>query len=110
MDQSATSPVECVTVKPRLLGAGVLTLLLAWQAWLTLGLFGAAYPWPGLTNDEMIISGAHSQHQYLGYRGAQALKNTGRPCAYDPDFQAGYLKTPIFNGSRFAEVFFYLGG
>lgn len=109
MDQSATSPVECVTAKQRLLGAGALTLLLAWQAWLTLGLFGD-YPWSGLTNDEMIISGANPQHQFLGAIGAQAFKNSGCPCAYVTSFQAGILKTPIFNGSRFAEVFFYLGG
>jgi hypothetical protein len=109
MDQPATIPVKCATVKQRLPGAGALALLMAWQAWLTLGLFGA-YPWPGLTDDEMVMSGAHPQHQYLGHIGAQALKYTGRPCAYDPAFQDGYLKTPIFNGSRFAEVFFYLGG
>ncbi|MCS7046435.1 MAG: hypothetical protein NZO58_08775, partial [Gemmataceae bacterium] len=84
--------------------------LFAWHGWLTLGLFGDSYPWPNLTNEEPVLSGRHPQHQYLGCIGAEAIAKTGRPCAYVPDFQAGFPKTPIFNGSRLAEVFYYLGG
>ncbi len=91
----------------RLLGATALVLLLSWQAWLTLGLFGSGYPWPHLVDAEPVLSGAHPQHQYLGAKGALALKVTGQPCAYDPAFQCGFLKTPIFNGSRLAEVFLF---
>jgi len=36
---------------------------------------------------------------------------TGRFCCYDPAFQAGYPKTPIFdNGSRPAELFLTIAG
>ena len=35
---------------------------------------------------------------------------SGCICVYDPAFQLGYPKTPIFNGSRLAEVALFLGG
>src|SRR5262245_47835343 len=92
------------TGRGRILGAARLLLLLAWQGWLTLGLFGDGYPWLHLRDEEPIISGAHPQHLHFGGIGARALRETGRFCAYDPEFQGGYLKTPIFNGSRFAEI------
>ena len=110
MDAAPTSAVLESSGGRRLLGAGALLLLLAWQAWLTLSLFGPDHPWSNLLDDEPVVSGAHPQHQYLGFIGAHALKDSGRPCAYDPAFQAGYPKTPIFNGSRLAEVFLFLGG
>lgn len=88
--------------------AGSLALLL-WQAWLALGLFGNA-PWDALTDDRPVISGSHPQHFYLGSLGARGLAQRGTTCVYDPAFQAGYPKTPIFNGSRLAEVFLFLGG
>ncbi len=83
--------------------------LFAWQGWLTLGLFGPD-PLDGLSNDRPLVSGSHAQHQYLGYHGAISLAARGNDCAYDPYFLAGYLKTPIFDGSRLAEIFFLLGG
>jgi hypothetical protein len=109
MDAVPTNATERSAAGQWLLGAAGLVVLLLWQAWLTLGLFGS-YPWPHLVDDEPVLSGAHPQHQYFGTIGAQALKGSGRQCAYDPAFQAGYPKTPIFNGSRFAEVVLYLGG
>jgi hypothetical protein len=108
MDAAVHHATEPSTAGPRLGGAAALLALLAWQAWLTLGLFGAEAPWIQLTNDQPVLSGAHPQHQHLGLIGAQAFELTGRTCAYDPAFQAGYLKTPIFNGSRLAEVCFLL--
>ncbi|MBI3407800.1 MAG: hypothetical protein HY040_05515 [Planctomycetes bacterium] len=89
--------------------------LFAWQGWLTLGLFGPGEPWTDepwsrLLDDEPILSGAHPQHLYLGWLGAHSLWESGRLCVLDPAFQAVFPKTPIFNGSRPAEVFLYLAG
>jgi hypothetical protein len=85
--------------------------LAAWQAWMTLSLFGPDDPWRRLGSDEPVLSGRHPLHLYHGHLGAQALRNTGRFCCYDPAFQAGYPKTPIFDsGSRPAELFLALGG
>ncbi|MCI0682915.1 MAG: hypothetical protein L0Y71_12500 [Gemmataceae bacterium] len=109
MDAAATNLAVPTRRLWNLAWVAALTVVLAWQAWLTLGLFGA-YPWRQLLDDQPIISGAHPQHLHFGKVGAEALRNTGRPCAYDPAFQAGYPKTPIFNGSRLAEVFLYAGG
>src|SRR5262249_37441310 len=82
-----------------------------WQAWLTLTLFGPEDPWTRLQNEQPILSGYHPLHQYHGYLGAQALLRRGRCCCYDPAFQAGYPKTPIFDsGRRFGELFMLLAG
>lgn len=86
-----------------------LATLLAWQGWLTLGLFGNA-PWTDLTNQEPITSGTHPRQLYLGYRGAYALARTGSNCVYDWTQAAGYPKTPIFDGSRGAEIVLFLNG
>jgi hypothetical protein len=77
---------------------------------MTLSLFGAP-PWPGLWDDRPIVSGVHPLHLYHGSLGARALLDTGRPCCYDPAFQAGYPKTPVFDsGSRPAELFLLTTG
>jgi hypothetical protein len=110
MEAAPSNSIEQPAVERPWLGLAALVLLLAWQGWLTLGLFGPTEPWRRLLDDEPILSGAHPQHQYLGAIGAEALQVTGRPCAYVPDFQAGFPKTPIFNGSRFGELFQFLGG
>src|SRR5438067_331521 len=39
-----------------------LLLLLAWQTWLALGLFGPEAPWQTLLDERPVISGAHPQH------------------------------------------------
>src|SRR5262249_27987686 len=58
-----------------------------------------------------VLSGAHALHQYHGFLGAQAILNRGTCSCYDPAFQAGYPKTPIFDsGSRFAELSMLLAG
>jgi hypothetical protein len=78
--------------------------------WLALGLFGPNDPWQTLLDDRPVISGAHPQNLYLGSVGAQSQATSGTFCAYDPAFAAGFPKTPIFNGSRFAEIMLLLGG
>ncbi len=83
--------------------------LLAWHGWLTLSLFGA-YPWNDLTNDRPIVSGVHPQHLYLGSLGARAMATHGRATVIDVRFQAGYPKTPIFDGARVAELLLLCGG
>jgi hypothetical protein len=88
-----------------------LAALLAWQAWLTLGLFGCEQPWLHLNDDQPVISGRHALHLYHGYLGARALLEHGSPSCYDPAFHAGYPKTPIFDGgSRPAEITLALAG
>src|SRR5947209_1675561 len=86
---------------PGWLWVPAVALLVAWQGWLTLGLFGSDphEALDGLCNDRPLISGSYAQHLALGRMGAQNLAQRGNDCAYDPSFQAGYLKTPIFDGS-----------
>ena len=91
--------------------AVVLLGLIVWQGWMALGLFGPDRPWARLFDDQPIVSGRHALHLYHGYLGAWSLIHSGTPCCYDPAFQAGYPKTPIFDsGSRPAKVFLGLTG
>jgi hypothetical protein len=85
--------------------------LLVWQGWMTLTLFDRQHPWQRLLDDQPIVSGRHPLHLYHGYLGAQALRERGTLCCYDPAFYAGYPKTPVFDsGSRPAELFLSLAG
>jgi hypothetical protein len=85
--------------------------LAAWQGWLTLGLFGPTDPWRRLLDDQPVLSGQHPLHQYHGYLGARCFLDLGSSCCFDPQFQAGYPKTPIFDcDSRPAELFFVCAG
>src|SRR5207245_3202123 len=85
--------------------------LVAWQGWMTLELFGPDHPWQHLWDDQPILSGRHPLHFYHGILGAQSFRDHGTLCCYDPAFQAGYPKTPVFDsGSRPAELFLYLAG
>jgi hypothetical protein len=87
-----------------------LLALVAWQGWLTLSLFGPD-PWHSLLDGEPIVSGRHPLHLYHGYLGARSFFDRGSLCCYDPSFQAGYPKTPVFDGgSRPAELFLILAG
>ncbi len=89
-----------------LIGAG----LVLWQSWLTLGLFSERQSWRDLLDDRPVLSGTHPKHLYLGALGAKAWSLRGTGCCYDTAFQGAYLKTPVFNGSRFAELFLFVGG
>jgi hypothetical protein len=83
--------------------------LCAWQGWLTLALFGDD-PWGKILNDQPIVSGIHPQHLYIGSLGAKGLATHWMTVVYDFAFQAGWPKTPIFDGGRLAELFLLLGG
>src|SRR5258707_15127404 len=88
------------------IGWPLLLGLLAWQGWMTLTLFGPDATFDRLFDDQPVVSGRHPLHLYHGFLGARALFERGRPCCFDPGFQAGYPKTPIFDsGSRPAELF-----
>lgn len=78
---------------------------------MTRSLFGPDQPLERLLDDQPIVSGRHPLHLYHGYLGSLALRARGTPCCYDPSFQAGYPKTPVFDsGSRPAEWFLLLAG
>jgi hypothetical protein len=91
--------------------AFVLVMILAAQGWLTLRLFGPGLPVDRLTNDEPVLDGRHPLHCYHGLLGYRSWHVRHTATCYDPAFQAGYLKTPIFDaGSRPAELFYLIGG
>jgi hypothetical protein len=88
----------------------VAALVLA-QVGLVLALFGPARSWAAITDDRPILSGRHPLHQYHGTLGATSFRLNGTTTCYDPNFQAGYPKTPVFDGgSRPAELFMLIGG
>jgi hypothetical protein len=88
-----------------------LLALMAWQGWMTLGLFGAVRPWERLLDDEPIVSGLHPLHLYHGSLGARSLRERGALSCFDPSFHAGYPKTPVFDaGSRPAELILAIAG
>src|SRR5436190_4188910 len=76
--------------------------LVVWQGWMTLSLFGPPEAVrERLLGDEPILSGRHPLHLYHGWLEAQALRQRGTVLCYDPAFNAGYPKTPVFDaGSR----------
>jgi hypothetical protein len=79
--------------------------LIAGHAWKTLHLFGAEDAWPRLLDQQPIVSGRHPLHLYHGYLGAQSFQTRHSFSCYDPAFDAGYPKTPVFDsGSRPAEL------
>lgn len=85
-------------------------LLLVWHAWMVLGLFGPWPVWERLTNDEPIVTGKHPANLYLGMVAARALAATGDCCCYDPAYNAATPVTPIYGGSRLAQLFLLAGG
>ena len=109
MDDTPQSPSAGFRDRPVWLIA-VAALVVA-QAGLALDLFGPERPWAAVTDDRPILSGRHPLHLYHGTLGASAFTAGGVTTCYDPQFQAGYPKTPVFDGgSRPAELFLFLGG
>jgi len=85
--------------------------LIAWHAWMTLQMFGTERPCEHMLDDQPIVSGRHPVHLYHGTLGARSLLATHRVSCFDPAFQSGYPKTPIFDsGSRPAELFLTIAG
>jgi hypothetical protein len=78
---------------------------------MTLLLFGPDHAWQRFRDDQPIVSGRHPLHLYHGFLGSRSFLERGTLCCYDPAFQAGYPKTPVFDsGSRPAELFLTLAG
>jgi hypothetical protein len=89
---------------------GVAGLVLA-QAGLALSLFGPDRTWAAVADPRPVLSGRHPLHQYHGSLGAGSFRHRGATTCYDPAFQAGYPKTPVFDGGcRPSELFFLVGG
>ncbi len=89
---------------------GVAGLLLA-QAGFVLGLFDAGRAWSAVVDDRPVLSGRHPLHQYHGMLGGAGFCHHRATTCYDPAFQAGYPKTPVFDGGcRPAELFAALSG
>jgi hypothetical protein len=109
--QKAATDAAASESRERFIWPILLIALTSWQGWMTLSLFGGERPWERMLNGQVILSGRHPLHLYHAYLGARSLKDHGSPICYDPNFQAGYPKTPIFDGgSRPAELFLLLGG
>jgi hypothetical protein len=78
------------------------------QAALALRPFDSA---AGLADPHPLVSGRHPLHLYHGHLGAATFRDRYATACYDPAFQAGYPKTPVFDGgSRPAELFLVLAG
>ena len=80
------------------------------QLGLALHLFGPA-PWAAVADARPLVGGRHPLHLYHGSLGATAFRERWAATSYDPQFQAGYPKTPVFDaGSRPAELFLSFAG
>ena len=91
--------------RARPLWFAALAVIVAGQGTLALGLFGSL---AGLNDDRPILDGRHPLHLYHGVLGAATFRESHAVTCYDPHFQAGYPKTPVFDpGSRPAEFFVY---
>lgn len=78
------------------------------QAGLALQLFGSRN---ALADGRPVVAGRHPLHLYHAGLGADAFRHRRTTACYDPAFQAGYPKTPVFDGGcRPAEFALYLAG
>jgi hypothetical protein len=85
--------------------------LLGLQGLSTLKLFDPDCSGRSIRDDRPILSGWHPLHFYHAVLGANSWRDGGFGLCYDPAFQAGYPKTPVFDaGSRPGEMFLLLGG
>ncbi|CAN5259912.1 hypothetical protein BH11PLA2_BH11PLA2_11370 [soil metagenome] len=85
-----------------------LAFIVAGQAGLALELFGST---AALGDDRPILSGRHPLHLYHAKLGAETFRQRYATACYDPCFQAGYPKTPVFDGGcRLAEFVLVLIG
>ena len=87
---------------PAVGGVAAVALAAAGQFALALSLFGG---WAGVTDANPVVAGRHPLHLVHGTLGADAFRARFETSCYDPRFQAGYPKTPVFDGgSRPAEL------
>ncbi|MCZ2343954.1 MAG: hypothetical protein LC104_19480 [Bacteroidales bacterium] len=108
MDKS-TTPILGFYHQPQWFFA--LAIIVLGQAGLTLELFGPEHALTGLTDSRPIIGGRHPLHLYHASLGAETFRDRWGTACYDPAFQAGYPKTPVFDGGcRPAEAVMVLAG
>jgi hypothetical protein len=82
-----------------------LLLVLLTQIFCVLHVFGGIANGYRVWTDQPILCGKHPLHTYHGLIGSESWRRSGSGSCYDPTFQAGYAKTPIFDsGSRPAEL------
>src|SRR5438309_1324149 len=109
VSRDADGPAE-VGFRQRPYWALVLFALLLLQATTTLSLFDADRSGRALRDDRPILNGLHPLHLYHGLLGTKSWRSGGCGACYDPAFQAGYPKTPVFDsGSRPGELFLLIG-
>jgi hypothetical protein len=81
------------------------------QGGFALSAFGPDRSPAPVLDDRPIVSGRHPLHLYHGMLGAENFHHTGSTTCFDPNFQAGYPKTPAFDSAcRPAELFLAVGG
>ena len=86
-----------------------LALIVIGQGALALQLFGGSFA--DVRDDRPIFDGRHPLHLYHGMLGAATFREARAVTCFDPHFQAGYPKTPVFDsGSRPAELFIFALG
>jgi hypothetical protein len=86
----------------------VLLFVAVAQGIMALDSFGG---WDALGDDRPILSGRHPLHLYHGILGAETFQQRYATTCYDPYFQAGYPKTPVFDGGcRLAELALVIAG
>ncbi len=89
----------------------LVVLLLLAQGGLTLLLFAPDGSLDRLLDDRPLFTGRHPLHFYHGMLGAKTWHERGASSCFDPTYQAGYPKTPVFDGgSRPAEFYQLMGG
>jgi hypothetical protein len=67
------------------------------QAGLAAHLFGPERPWDALRDARPVLDGRHPLHLYHASLGAGTFRDATAVTCYDPNFQAGYPKTPVFD-------------
>lgn len=92
--------------------AAVVLLAVA-QVGLAGRLFDADRPWDAVADDRPVLNGRHPLRLYHAGLGADTFRRSLAVTCFDPNFQAGYPKTPVFDSAaRLPElaVFAFGGG
>src|SRR5262245_42633412 len=102
-------PAEVGFVRRPYWGLVLLALTLG-QAAVTFAQYDPERSWRPLCDSRPVMDGRHPLHFYHGQIGPRSWREGNFGSGYDPWFQAGYPKTPVFDpGSRPAELFLLLG-
>src|SRR5262245_61526755 len=97
-EPGAVSPPTMWARHLRAVGLVLTCALLAVQARLSLQLFGPIDPQSAIWDDVPILSGRHPLHLYHASLSAEAWHRSRALVCFDPTFQAGYPKSPVYDG------------